>query len=575
MKKALMFCFGIFLSAISTWAQPPAVNWSGFYIGANAGYNWPHAGGFNGANGPISGTGTLNSTNAVQTIDFSKSSYGAGVGVNLNLGYMLNPHLGIDLQVGTAFGKKNVFEYTQTGGSGTIRETITTQSKTPWYVAPSVLVSTGATRPLSVYTRMGVVLPFGGNVIERYLYENDISSIDDLTDEEYDFAMSKGLIGSLGMNYRISPALSVIAELRGMSLTRYVKSSEITAATSNGVNVLDQYDVDQREFEYSSSYTYDPVTQTASMPSLRHAVGLPYSNFGVNVGAVYNFNPAPAHNPNDTTMPLGGRPGLFGRFGVGYNGPHAGNYYVGDGYGSLPIAGTERYTFGSGVNTIDFSKASYGSGANVTVAGGYMFNPYFGAELGITINIPRQQTFEYREVDTIGVGFFTDEISSRPKMPIFITPAFIVSTGVHRPLSVYGRAGLVLPVGGDLVVSTTSTDHTLNEVTETEERFKYGMSKGLQGALGLQYNVTDALGITFEANGTSLTRYTKSSEYTMYTVNGVDLLGDLTTEQRETEYIHSGTFDPTATNANTPWKARTIASPFSTYGFQLGARIRF
>lgn len=573
--RKLLLSIVISAAAWSSHGQTlPAGSWSGFYVGANVGYNWPHAGGVNGAGAPAAGTGAFNSVSSLQSFDYSKGSYGTGVGVNLNLGYMLNEHLGLDLQVGTIFGKKNTFEYTQTAASGVIRETFTTQSRMPWYVAPSVLVSTGATRPLSLYGRMGIVLPFGGDLLEEYMRENDIIDVDDLTDEEYDFFMSKGLIGAVGVNYRLSPALSIYGEARGMSLTRYVKSSELTAATSNGVNTLDLYDIDQKQFEYSASYTYDPVTQTVTRPSLRTSIGLPYSNFGINVGAVYNFNAAPVGDPYDTTW-VPNPTGPYARFGFGYNLPHGGNYHVGDGFGRNPISGSETYNTGSNTTIVDINKASYGSGLGITVAGGYMFNPYFGAELGISVNLPKQQTFEYDEIDTMGATLFTDNIFSRPKTSVFITPALVFSTGAHKPLSIYTRAGLVLPVGGDLVVNGTSTDHITNAVTETEERYKFGMSKGLSGALGMRFALSQTFGFMVEVSGTSLTRYTKTSEVTGYTVNGADQLGTLLNSQKMTEYHFNTSFDPASTSTVDPNTAPAISLPYSTWGVNLGVDLRF
>lgn len=574
MKKQLFCLVIITLFAVQASAQNPNGNsYGGFYTRLDVGYGFPHAGDVYNNGWPIAGTETYTVATGVSTIDYGKSSFSSGLNLTLGAGYMFNPHFGVDLgvRVGVA-PKKYVFDYSETSPGGTFTSSTTTNFNTPLYIMPSLLFTTGADKPLSIYTRMGVALPIGGKLTGTYTSNDDF--LDEIYDEEeeYDFYMSKGLQGALGVNYGLSSNLRIYGEVNGMSMMRFAKSSEVVAASTNGVDELSTWTPAQRNTFYDPQYTYDPMTSATTTSSQANAYGIPASNFGVTIGAQMNLG---AGMSSGDTMPNFGGYGFYGRVGLGYSLPHAGNYNSGIRYGGSPISGSEVFNTSTGVRTVDLNKASYSSGVTGVVAGGYMFNPHIGFELGIGINVaPKKYEFTYQQEDTMGVNL--DHLfESYSRRSVNIMPAIVVSTGSDKDFSAYGRAGLVLPIGGKMTGITTTTNHMTNDVSVEEELFDFYMSKGLQGAVGAEYKLSDNLGLWAEINGTSLTRYTKSSEIVAYTINGTDQLSLLTTDQRQTQYEYQSTFDPATNTATQPGKAPVASMPYSNWGIVFGASLRF
>jgi hypothetical protein len=545
-----------------------------FYARFDLANRWNHAGGIYNSNGisasPISGTERYDVAAGTSTFDYKKATYGAGYGIDVGVGYMFNNHLGVDLGVNLGIApKKNTFEYQQVTSMGTITQTENTFMKMPVYIMPSIVLSSGYDDPFQVYTRLGLAFPIGGRLMREFSAENGMTGDIYEEDEEYDFYMSKGLQGALGASYQVSDNFGIYGEIRGMSLTRFVKSSTITRAELNGIGELDQWDEEDIETEYSPNYFYDPVTQTATMPTPSPVLSLPSSNFGIAVGARMGFGSPVRTRPQPEGLKKALAP--YVRASVGYNLAHAGDYYYG---GSAPLSVSGNYNVTSGEISADYKKGSFSTGLSATIAGGYMFNRYWGAELGVNLGIsPTTYTSTFNEAYPTGTVERT--VETRAKMPIFLNPSLVFSTGNDKGINVYSRVGIALPFGGNLVRTYTETDNITNTTTTEEEEVQFAMSKGLTGALGLRYDINDALGLRAEVNGMSLTRYAKSSTITKYTINGSNELGTLNTAQRETEFQLNWTYDPANTNPAAPSKANAVGTPYSNFGFSLGAEFRF
>jgi hypothetical protein len=562
------------LQAQNTGPVAASQGFSGFYTRLDVGYNFNHAGNLYYANGigsnAVSGTGSVNYISGLNTIDFNKASYGAGFNASLGIGYMFNPHIGVDLGIKAGISpKKYTYELTETNPTGNVISTVTSYTKMPLYIIPSIVLSTGADQPFNVYSRLGVAVPLGGRFVEEYEFFDEISDDEYYEEEEFDYYMSKGLYGALGGRIQVNPNFGVYCEVSGMSHTRYLRSSEVIAATENGVSVLEGWNVSQREAEYSSGYTYDPATQTATMPSKGNIISLPSSNFGVSLGAQYHFGGSAL---NTTAKP--GTGGIYVRAGLGYSLPHAGNYYVADGFASRAISGMESYNGTSGTTIVDYEKASYGAGLTASVAGGYMFNQYLGAELGVNLGIsPKKYTMEYTDVTTAGNFNYTYE--TRAKLPVYINPSIVLSTGYDKPFQVYSRLGIALPLGGKFTVTGEEINTTTGDVIDFEEEYKFYMSKALTGALGARYSIADNIGLWAEVGGSSLTRYAKSSEYTSFSINGIDAVGLMPVQVRMTEYSTDFSYDPSTASPSSPSQRPSVSMPYGNVGLSLGVDFRF
>lgn len=576
MKKTLLCCLS--MAAVSSLCAQS--RGSAFSVYFDAGYAAPHAGNLYNSNGffssAINGTENYTTPSGVNVIDYNKASYAAGASLTLGATYMFNNHFGVDLGINAGIApKKYTYEYTTTYPTGNVIDSRTSQLNMPIYVLPSLIISTGNNQALSAYMRMGLGFPIGGKMIVNSTTTDNITSDVFETEEEYKFGMSKALQGGLGFNYQLNPNLSIYGEARGMALTRHTKSSELVLATTNGVDDLPFLTTSQKQVEYSANFTYDPVTQTATpnQPSREPIITVPSSNFGVSVGARLSLSDLgiPSAGP-DTNAPIGR---FYGQLGLGFARPHAGNMYNGDGFGAVPIRGTESYNSSTSQRVIDFKKASYGGGIYVNVGAGYWFNPHLAGEIGVGIGVsPQKNEYTYDVSDSVGL-IYTEKSITRAKMPVLVTPALVVSTGCNKPLSAYARAGIVLPFGGNVINNRVQVTSATNSKWEEEEEYEFMMSKGLTGALGVNYNIGSSMGLFAELSGTSLTRYAKSSEITLSEVNGVDQLGTYSVYQRETQYSTETTFDPATVVPGSPRQASAISMPFSYWQFGIGARFRF
>jgi hypothetical protein len=579
MKKAMFVCLVMLSTAISVVAQEGVVektNADGFFGRLDIGYTMPHAANYYYSNGfsstPMSGSRSFVPATGARTVDLGKASFSSGANVNIGGGYMWNRYIGLDLgiRVGVV-PKRNTHTFNETDPSGTIGlERISrSYSKASLYIIPSLLLSTGNDAPFNAYIRAGIGLQAGGKIIETYTETDYISN--DVYEEvaEYDLYRSKALCGALGFNCRVWDNVSLYGEVNGMSLTNYAKRRTVTSAILNGTDQLPARTIAQQETEYHSNDTYDPATQSATMPSRQPAASMPGSNIGVSLGAHIGLGP---HHPTKTDA-TNETPDGYVRIGVDLSQTHSGNYFLTDGFSSRPVSGTESYNTVTGVTTTDLNKISYGSGFGITVGGGYMFTPHLGVDLNMNIGVAaKNYKYAYKEVGPGGASTLDDVYTSYFATPVLVTPSIVVCTGSNDPFNVYARAGIVFPVSGRLVTRTEFT--TASSATVISGEYKFGMSKGLMGTIGVQRTINSYFSLFGELSGMSLTRYAKSSEITAYTINGEDQLPFLTTYQRRSQYGSSHTVTPPA-GINSPAQLSPFSLPYSRWTAQLGARFQF
>lgn len=254
--------------------------------------------------------------------------------------------------------------------------------------------------------------------------------------------------------------------------------------------------------------------------------------------------------------------GVYLRVGVGYSFPLAGAY----------ISGTETITPTN--YSTDMKKGSYSAGFNAALAGGFMFNRNIGVELAVGAGIaPTKYTLEYDQTNT---GDYKSTSTSYAKMPIMIMPSVVLSSG-NTGLELYSRMGLAINVAGKLVTESETVDRNgaTDLITKWTEEYKPSVGLGVQGALGAKYHVNDMLGIYLEINGLAMTGNMKSSEVTMYEVNGINEIGNLSVYDLKTEYSANFTEANSSISTSTPYKANAMAVPFSNLGIGVGVTLKF
>ncbi len=275
MKKIslLVFCCAF---ATMTMAQ-------GVFFNAGLGYAFPVAGqSLDGAGTPYNGS--LNNTS--QTYSIKSASFSSGMQAKVGFGYMANKNVGIllDASIGllTKKYKANIDGVTFGSGSSTYPGSITLEQQAilPMIIMPSLVMQSEG-KKWGVYSRFGLALPLNTHILLDQIQTNapgtGAISVDDFT-MTIKSSFSLGFTGAAGVKYKISDRLSLWGELSGLSLSVYIKKSELTGITHNGKSYPTSAVSGNKVVNYSKSVTVDSTG--ANLP----AYSIPFSNMGINFG---------------------------------------------------------------------------------------------------------------------------------------------------------------------------------------------------------------------------------------------------------------------------------------------------
>lgn len=249
--------------------------------------------------------------------------------------------------------------------------------------------------------------------------------------------------------------------------------------------------------------------------------------------------------------------GFYGDVSVGY-GFGAPNY----------VMGTKSYTdvLNASNNTKENIYGSVGQGLNIALTPGYMINKHFGVELGINYFIGAKKTIEESTTNLSDIYSIRKAQSNQLRL----IPSIVVSSGGDK-LSVYAKGGLMIPVLGVTNIDIEGSNITGGGVvkTEAESEFKGHVSVGFRGALGVNYMVNEKLGVFLEVQQTNLFIKQKSNTITSYKVNGNDVLGSMTEEQKVTNYVDE------INSSSKPNDALAGKTNFNQFGVNVGVKFNF
>ena len=284
MKKlnvgAKKVALGMFISLFSIAA------YSQFYINVGGGYNLGIAN--------QSLLHNYESTNNIEKMENVTTSLGKGLNFGLNLGYMFNGNIGIDLQCSYLLGDETTIEhkdtYTLWGTNYYDYEKITLKSQMV-RINPSLIIASGFDK-LDPYARFGVILGFG-SITLNYLYEeyeNNQLQDKEVVKWKMDGGMAFGISSALGLMYHISDLISVYGELNLVGMSYAPKKGVMTEYTINGTDQLPGLTTDDKEIDFVDDITYDydnPPSSAEPMKELKFY--FPYSSIGLNIGVRFSF----------------------------------------------------------------------------------------------------------------------------------------------------------------------------------------------------------------------------------------------------------------------------------------------
>jgi|GEM_PF-2545538 len=283
MKKTILMGLALALTTATFAQEKKATKEGGAYVRLGLGYAFAHGGN--------TYTGTTNAGGSSISYDYKKGSYGAGLSGVVAAGYKFNRNIALELGVGVGIAPTKLEDkFSNTTPGAAINITTKTYAKTPVYLLPAVVISTGNTL-LEPYARVGLAVNVGGKLIEEMTATGDVgggTSATAFQKTEYKQRTGIGFQGALGLKYHINNRVGIWGEVAGISQNIYVKSAEVTEATLNGANVLDTYTTSERQTNYEFNYTQSGTPAT-NAPGTAAAYSNAFSNFGVNLGVSFQF----------------------------------------------------------------------------------------------------------------------------------------------------------------------------------------------------------------------------------------------------------------------------------------------
>ncbi|MBT8326298.1 MAG: hypothetical protein KJP21_01160 [Bacteroidia bacterium] len=219
-------------------------------------------------------------------------------------------------------------------------------------------------------------------------------------------------------------------------------------------------------------------------------------------------------------------------------------------------------TDASGVTTETATNLSFGGGIPITI----------GVGLGITDNITLDANFEYwlgsektvlDQSSPLGSGTAVTKSNQ-----IRFAPSLLFHNGDN---GLYGRVGLVLPVGGKTTVEIVQEGGGFKSTENQESAGAFSVG-GVAG-VGYKHGISDNLQIFGELQAVALTIKSKSSTITDYEDNLGGTLDSQypTVQDKETEYVDEV---KSTDNSDTskPWMETASKSAYSSLGLNVGIR---
>ncbi|RLD60921.1 MAG: hypothetical protein DRJ05_03670 [Bacteroidetes bacterium] len=237
------------------------------------------------------------------------------------------------------------------------------------------------------------------------------------------------------------------------------------------------------------------------------------------------------------------------------------------GYGfsmsSQNIDGFYNETSGSNSSTIEQVNVSLGKGLNFGGTFGFMFNDNVGAELGVSYLMGGKATAK----DEYTGG--TTDYTMSSNMLRFI-PSVVIAAGTDG-IDPYAKFGVIVGSGS---IKYDYEDVDDGDIGIMKKKMNGGMALGLNAAIGANFEISDFMSFFAEINMVNMSYAPTKGEVTEATYNGVDMLPNLTTSDKEVEFVDSYTRNyENPPSDSQPSQELKTKYPFGSVGVNVGLRI--
>ncbi|MCK4662063.1 MAG: outer membrane beta-barrel protein [Bacteroidales bacterium] len=232
---------------------------------------------------------------------------------------------------------------------------------------------------------------------------------------------------------------------------------------------------------------------------------------------------------------------------------------------NLEYFGFYNYTSGNTSRTYEQVYVSLGKGLNFGGTFGLMFNKNLGAELGVSYLLGGKSIAkdEY-------VGGTTDYTISSKMLRLM--PSIVIASGLEG-INPYAKFGLIIS-SGSIIFDLEDKDS--GDISIMKVKFDGGLALGLNAGIGVQFNMSDNISLFSEINMISLSYAPTKGEVIEATYNGTDMLPDMTTRQKEAEFVDSYTYNSSSPPPDSqPDQELKQKLPFGSFGVNFGLKIGF
>lgn len=214
--------------------------------------------------------------------------------------------------------------------------------------------------------------------------------------------------------------------------------------------------------------------------------------------------------------------------------------------GNLPL---DRTYVGGKLVSEESVTGSFGEGFRTGITAGYRFNTRLGVELGVNYYTSNDKTMAQTRSDVPITPAGVYSFKSVGQITAYdLAPALVLFLGEHKGFEPYTKVGVLVPIHGDLEITTdayapiafgpTGAPAAFGNVRSVD-KVKPNPTLGFTAALGTSYRLGKNISIFAELEYRNFTVHGKTKETTEFTVNGNDALATRTTAQIHTNYGNS------------------------------------
>lgn len=228
----------------------------------------------------------------------TKLSYGKGSVVGVNMGYMINPYIGVDLGVGYKHGTNTFTLSTDQSIPNFYYQDENTYFSRSLQFAISVVLTSGF-KQWNPYCKIGVLGSYGINTnIKKsgsYYYNSGAQKEHTINIRKFKGVKGIGAQVAIGITYTVQEYLSLFAELNVDALTCTADRSEliksdISFENGNHIDLLKNKSYRDKYTKYVNELTFSSQNAPSQDEALLELkTKLPYSSIGVNLGVKFRF----------------------------------------------------------------------------------------------------------------------------------------------------------------------------------------------------------------------------------------------------------------------------------------------